>query len=699
MAEERGLTKKRDKKGDIEERLLKAIRREMWHCMGREGGQLSVDRTQLKRRYLGYGYENDDERQERMLSTYVDRTVMETVEWALPGLMRVFSGDEIIRFEPRTPEQERAAADATLYVNQVVFGRRMFSIVHDTLKDGLYQRVGWCLAHCPKSEERRVRQYAGLTEEEAVALLMDPSVDTDTEGSVIVEQYETPGGTLFDLTVHQTVEVREVRVEPIPSENVVVSDDAPDIEHARFIAYWQLKTASDLRKEGYSQSQIDDLTPYNSADVMPEAAVGRRINSADTETYEGYGSGREYKVYEGWLDFDIDGDGVAEKVKVTFCGEYEFCRILKWEEWPLYRAPLFAACSVPMPHQAVGLCLADLVSDVQDLRTEVTRQYLDNLALANQGEIVVNEGTTGGQVEYDSLLARGVGAVHRIRGDASISPLPVTGSSREALDGIEMSSGMIERRTGISPRTQSIQADALQNTATGASIMEEAINQRLELIARVYAESFFKPLGKYVLHLVHRYQDKAIQLRLKGRFMSFDPRKWDPDMDIAVAVGLGTGDRSRLVTTYQQILQYQQIMLQTLGAASPVRLSNIVYTLHKLAEAAGLESPERFFGTEDEAKQAEQTMFSGEEQPSPEMQKVMIDQQKAQAKIQLDQQKAQTEAERMAYMTQAELALKEQEMQGKMALKRQEMASEYDLDRTRLIMGEHGSGLTNIKGV
>ena len=697
MADARGLTKARGKT-DVDEKLLKRIRREMLHSMGREGGQLSVDRTQLKRRYLGYGYEGDEERRERRFSTYVDRTVMETVEWALPGLMRVFSGDEIIRFEPRTPEQEQAAGDATMYVNQVVFGRSMFRIVHDVLKDGLYQRVGWCLAHCPKREEQRVREFTGLSQEEAAALLQDPSIDLDTEGAVRVQQYDTPYGPLFDLVVHQNVEVREVAVEPVPSENVVISDDATDVEHARFVAVWQLKTASDLRKEGYGEDVIDDLPPYNSADTMPEAAVGRRINSADTETYEGEGSSREYKVYEGWLDFDVNGDGIAEKVKVTFCGEYEDCRILKWEEWPLYRAPLFAACSVPMPHQAVGLCLADLVSDIQDLRTEVTRQYLDNLALANQGEIVVNEGTTG-DVEYDSLLARGVGSVHRIRGDATITPLPIATSSREALEGLDMSGGMIERRTGISPRTQSIQADTLQNTATGASIMEEAINQRLELIARVYAEQFFKPLGRYVLHLVHRYQDKAIQLRLKGKFMEFDPRKWDPDMDIAVAVGLGTGNRGRLISTYQSILGLQQAFVQQLGVNSPVRLTNIVYTCHKLCEAAGLEAPERFFGTEEDAARAEQAIMENGGEPSEEEQKLALDQQKAMAKMQLDEQKAQTEAQRKAYETQANIALKEQEVQSKLALKKQEMATEAQLDAARLMAGERSSGLTNIRGV
>ena len=59
-------------------------------CMGEEGSPLSQARVALKRRYLGHGYEADAERRERGLSTYVDRSVMETVEWAKPSLMRIF---------------------------------------------------------------------------------------------------------------------------------------------------------------------------------------------------------------------------------------------------------------------------------------------------------------------------------------------------------------------------------------------------------------------------------------------------------------------------------------------------------------------------------------------------------------------------------------------------------------------------------
>ena len=432
---------------------------------------------------------------------------------------------------------------------------------------------------------------------------------------------------------------------------------------------------------------------------MPETEVGRNINDAGARLHDGSDlSTQEYRVYEAWFGFDLNGDGLDEKVKATFCGEGEHCRLLKVEEWPLYRAPLFAACSVPVPHQAVGLCLADLVSDVQDLRTEMTRQYLDNLALSNQGELVVNEGMSG-SVEYDSLLARGVGAVHRVRGDASITPLPVATSSGDALAGLQMSAEIIERRTGVSSRTQSLQADALQNTATGASIMEEAINQRLELIARVYAETFFKPLGRYILHLLHRYQDTSVQLRLKGRFMDFDPRTWDPDMDIAVAVGLGTGNRSKLLSAYARILQIQQGFMQQLGSHSPVGLSHIVYTCRKMAEAAGLESPERFFGTEEDAKRTEQAMRNAPARPSVEEQKLQLEQQKAQARQRTEDWKAHTEAQRRAFETQSSMELERRKAEGQLALKAMEMGLEKELDETRLRLGEKGSGLMNIKGV
>ena len=220
----------------------------------------------------------------------------------------------------------------------------------------------------------------------------------------------------------------------------------------------------------------------------------------------------------------------------------------------------------------------------------------------------------------------------------------------------------------------------------------------LELVARVYAESFFKPLGRYVLHLLHKYHDKAIQLRIKGKFMAFDPSTWDPDMDISVAVGLGTGNRTRLLAVYQQILSLQQQFVTAFQKNSPVRLSNIIYTCHKMAEAAGLEAPERFFGTEDDARKAEKAIMEEKPQPSPEAQKLELEKQKAQAKMALDKQKAQTEAQRKAWEAQTDAALEEMKIKGQLALKVQEMEGEKQLDAMKMALGQTAPGLTDLRG-
>ena len=135
--------------------------------------------------------------------------------------------------------------------------------------------------------------------------------------------------------------------------------------------------------------------------------------------------------------------------------------------------------------------------------------------------------------------------------------------------------------------------------------------------------------------------------------------------------------------------------MSRLGKNSPVRLSHLAYTCRKMAEAAGLESPERFFGTEEDAKKAEAAMLNAPAQPSAEQQKLQLEQQK----FELERQKAQTEARRRAWETQSRMALEKQKLEGRLALKAMEMNMEKELDQTRLAMGEKGSELTNIKGV
>ena len=71
---------------DIEDKVRKIIIRESASAIGTPGGQLSSDRAKLKKRYLGYGYSVDDDREKRCLSTYGDGRVGDA--WAYACLRR-----------------------------------------------------------------------------------------------------------------------------------------------------------------------------------------------------------------------------------------------------------------------------------------------------------------------------------------------------------------------------------------------------------------------------------------------------------------------------------------------------------------------------------------------------------------------------------------------------------------------------------
>jgi hypothetical protein len=47
------------------------------------------------------------------------------------------------------------------------------------------------------------------------------------------------------------------------------------------------------------------------------------------------------------------------------------------------------------------------------------------------------------------------------------------------------------------------------------------------------------------LKLIIQHQDQPRTVRLRGKWVEFDPRTWNVDMDATVNTGLGAGTRER----------------------------------------------------------------------------------------------------------------------------------------------------------
>lgn len=105
--------------------------------------------------------------------------VQDTVESILPSLLKIFfSGDEIVKYEPRTPDDEDSAKQATDYINFIVNNDNQgFLAFYTWFKDALLQRNGYLFPYW-KMEERSITQsYTGLDEDSIALLLQDEGVE------------------------------------------------------------------------------------------------------------------------------------------------------------------------------------------------------------------------------------------------------------------------------------------------------------------------------------------------------------------------------------------------------------------------------------------------------------------------------------------------------------------------------------------
>jgi len=649
------------------------IRREMQSAVGKPSATLSRARTELKSAYLGEPLPRDAERKENGWSTTQDRSVLETVEWAKPSLMRVFaSQEEIVRFEPREPEDEDAAEEATNYINQVVFGSGAFMVVHDLIMDALYQRVAWAKVWWDETFETITQEWDGLSYEEAWAFI---SAHPARENLSVVWYAGPEGGSLYRIKEKKKEDRSGVKIVALPPERVIWSAESLDIVSARFCAHWEDKTRAELAAEGYPKDRLDGLP--DGGESYPETDIQTRINEDQADT-NNETERMTYRVYEAYIK-TAGADG-PERQKVVFAGDGDKIHILSAEEWPMNRPPLFPVSSVPLPHSVAGLSLADLVMDIQRVRTELFRQLLDGLASGNQGELVITRPDKSCVVDLDQIGNRRIGGIYEIFGNATITPLPVaSGVAAEAAAAMTVTDKIKESRTGVGQQLQGLTADALQNTATGAAIMDEAVNQRLELIARILAEYIFKPIATHVLKLTIRHQPKPMKRRVKGRFLTWNPQTWDPLMDVKVSVGLGSGNQGRRVSGLTQILNIQEKIVSGLGVNSPVRLTHIIHTTHKLAEALGFGSPEQFFGTDADAQKYEEQILAAAQQnqgqggQTPEERLIELEIKKGEAQV----------ANRMK-VTEANLAFDQRKLDAELEMEKVKLEAKILLDQAKM---------------
>jgi hypothetical protein len=314
---------------------------------------------------------------------------------------------------------------------------------------------------------------------------------------------------------------------------------------------------------------------------------------------------------------------------------------------------------------------------------------LDNLYLSNNARV----GAVEGQVNLDDLLSVTPGGVVRLKNANAIVPMVVPQVLNQAFPMLEYLDNQQSKRTGISDAQQGLNPDVLQNvTAAAVAAATQASSGKLELIARIFAQSGVKSLFMGILQLVCKYQDKPTIIRLRGKFVPIDPREWSNQYDLEINVGLGTGNKQEQMAMLQMVLAKQEAILQQYGPANPLcTVGQYRATLGRFIEAAGFVDSQEFF-KEITPEVEQQLQQPKEPQPDPNMQallqqaqaQVEITRQKAMADIEARQQKAQADIQLAREKAAVELQQERESAMLDMQLQREKVAAELQLRREEL---------------
>ena len=595
--------------------------------------------------------------------------VADTVDTIMPALMDIFMGsDEVVRFNPVGAEDEDAALQETDFINHSFFvDNDGFVTLHGFIKDALIQKNGHIKYWWDEGDEEERETYESLTDDGFALLMAEDSVE-------MIEHSESPGfdengepTTLHDAAVKRKKPFGKVTVMGVPPEEFLIARNARSIDTSRYCAHVVKKTRSDLIDEGYDRLQVEQL-PAGTQVSGGEKEARATVEDDDDELLSSANKAmEEIEVTEHYIRVDFDGDGIAELRKVTTAGSAEEILMLngKPDNEPYDRMPFASITPILMSHRFAGRSLADLVMDIQDINTALTRAGLDNVYYLNNNRLEVADSHTNANTMDDILTPR-PGAPIRTKAPGGISPVAVTPIIHAILPMIEHMKGLAETRTGVSRFNAGPDANSLNpfnSTATGANIVASAGQQRIRLIARTMAETGIKDLflGMHELHLKHGTQ--ARQVKLRNKWVTVDPRQWKTRKDMTVTVGLGTGTRDQLDAQLTRILatQVKAIELQQ-GVDGPlVKLGNVHHTLTKLVENAGFRDAEPFYEEppEEDREQPRQ------QAPDPKLVE-------AQGKLELQAQKQAGEQQ----LKQAELVADQQQNVASLEAKRQEAALE-----------------------
>ena len=568
----------------------------------------------------------------------------DVVRMVKPALMRIFmQSDKPVEYVPTGDEDVATAEEQTEYAHYVYNRNGGFQLLNAVIDDALRQKTGIAKVYQRNAKKSKMFEFE-FTEDEFAMF-------AGGDGVEIITHELTPEG--IHKGQAQRIETdAEIVMEAMPPEEFFIDSYARSIDDYYICGQQRELRVGDLVEMGFD---FDDV--YELGTTTEPGEVEAQYRRGDNSYYDNDGDPNDPSLRlvlytEAYMRVDVEGTGVPQLYAFLMAGiNYKLL-----DYYPVDEAP-FAVFEIdPDPHTFHGRSLVDLVMGDQDAATAMLRGVLDNVAQTN----AVGHAFDENKVNQDDMLNGEIGRLVRSDGSPldAIMPLTVPFAAADILSAVQYYDQTIDNKTGVTSASAGLDPDALSNaTATAVDATTRAAMAQPEVMARHLAEGGMKRLFRLLAKLIAKNPPKQKMMRLNNRFTEITPESWNPDFDITVNVGLGTGNESVKAAVLNSTLETQIGIWGQYGAQNGlVTLTNIRNTLADILVLGGIHNSSRYYQPMDmqmEQQMQQQAAQQAAQQPQQPDPYVQAEQIKAQVKAQDNQ--AQNQIKMMELMRRDDL--------------------------------------------
>lgn len=519
--------------------------------------------------------------------------VADMIHAVMAQILPSFTQDAICQFEPDGPDDDALARLESDAVNRVVMeSNRGYAVLYQAIKDALLLKNG------------------------IVKVWLDEDKD-----------------------------YRRVRVGAVdPLRFIVGSDQACPLleDYGGFCAEQKDYARGELVEMGFDRDLVARI-PVGDIEADNTATSARNRQGTDPERADAGWANEVVTVWECYAELPAsDEASTAELYRCLVAGS-----ILLLKERADY-VPYAAGTGFIEPHKFWGLSMYDRLKTVQDAKTAIQRQWIDNLANCNNTRTVIND-----RVNLDDYTDTRPGGAVRVEGAGpvqdSLMPLAVLDAGPAALSYLQYLDQVRADRGGAALQMANAEAQL-----TGAAVGSQGVDRIYSvqeamagMIARTLAETLLRSLFLLVHRVLRTELQEPLTLRLADQWVQVDPSEWRPRDRVNIKSGLSPGEKARKQAALSQVIQYQWAVLQAGQDGTMVTLPNLYNAYLDWASANDLDAGEKYFT--DSRSQTSQAAAEQKGQQAQQQQALQMQMQQAllqveQAKVELDKYKADLDA-------------------------------------------------------